>query len=111
MSDFASTSNVKRTRKIHVCGLCHEKIPLHTKAYFYKGQMDGEFYRYYLCPTCKTLTDEFPEVCYDLDGYLSDYDVAEYKSYYKCGTVAELLKKLREQKENAKKAEETDNLG
>ena len=110
MSDFMSMINVKRTRKVHMCDLCKDKIPIHTQAYFYKGQMDGEFYSYYLCPTCKTITDEFPEVCYDFDGYLSDYDVAEYMSYYKCKTAEGLLAKLREERDNAGK-QKTDNLG
>lgn len=95
MSDFMSMQNVKRTRKIHVCELCHKQIPVHTEAYFYKGQMDGEFYSYYLCPTCKTITDEFPETCIDFDGLINDAWLSEFMSDYKCETVEEFLDKLR----------------
>lgn len=110
MSDFLNMKNVKRTRKIHMCDLCKDKIPIHTQAYFYSGQADGEFYSYYLCPTCKTLTDEFPETCIDFDGYINEFWLAEFMSDYKCENAKELLVKLREERDNAEK-QKTDNLG
>ena len=92
------------------CALCGETIKRNDKMLYAHGVDAGHPFGYCICLTCKALRDEFPEVCYDFDGYLSDYDVAEYMSYYKCKTAEELLTKLREERDNAGK-QKTDNLG
>lgn len=112
MSDFFNMRFVKRTRIQHKCELCDSHIRTHSEAFFFSGRAEGSFFKYYLCPTCKTLTDEFPEVCYDWDGCISNYDLNEHMLYRNCETVEELLAKLREERDNAEKQKQkTDNLG
>lgn len=95
MNEFYTCKDIKKTRKEHKCVACSKIISKGTSAYHQCGKFDGEFYSYYLCPTCFKIMDKYPQfIIDDWEGSLEPDILAEYMSHYNCETVEEFLDKL-----------------
>ena len=94
---------IKKTRKIHRCDICGRKIPKGFSAHFYTGiNNEGEFFNCYICNTCETLTDEFPDAVLDwYEGYFDTQTLYDSMSEEGVSTPLQLLNKLRKEKESS----------
>ena len=88
---------IKKTRKIHRCDICGRKIPKGFSAHFYTGiNNDDEFFNCYLCNTCETLTNEFPNTVMDCcEGYFDSQTLYDSMGEEGVSTPLQLLNKLR----------------
>ena len=88
---------IKKTRKIHRCYICDRKIPKGFSAHFYTGiNNDDEFFNCYLCNTCETLTNQFPNTVLDCcEGYFDTQTLYDSMSEEGVSTPLQLLNKLR----------------
>lgn len=94
---------IKKTRKIHRCDICYRRIPKGFSAHFYTGiNNEGEFFNCYLCNTCETLTEEFPDAVLDWhEGYFDTQTLYDSMSEEGVSTPLQLLNKLRKEKESS----------
>lgn len=98
MSGEFFSSRIVKTRKRHQCACCCRMIPKGFRAVFHQGKCDGEFYSYYLCNTCETLTDKYPEYVIDeWEGWISNDVLQEYLGYLNLKRPLQLLNKLEEE--------------
>lgn len=88
---------IKKTRKMHRCNICDRKIPKGFSAHFYTGiNNEGEFFNCYLCNTCETLSNEFPDSVIDMwEGYFDTQTLYDSMSEEEVNTPLQLLNKLR----------------
>ena len=88
---------IKKTRKMHRCTICDRKIPKGFSAHFYTGvNNEGEFFNCYLCNTCETLSNEFPDSVIDMwEGYFDTQTLYDSMSEEEVNTPLQLLNKLR----------------
>ena len=94
---MVSFNKTVKTRKIHRCEICERRIPKGFHAHFYSGINDEhEFFNVYLCNTCETLSNEFPESVTDWwEGYLDTQTLYDSMSENEVHTPLQLLNKLR----------------
>lgn len=91
MSDFFSTTKVKKTRKEHICDCCGSTIQKGEELIKYAGVYEGDFFASKVCPQCDKIVEFYCDE-YGTNEWCLNEVIGEVWNY---AEVQELLKQIK----------------
>ncbi len=61
-TDFHSTKDIRRTRKVHVCEQCNRPISFGSAAKYAAGKYEGDFYSMHMHVECHDAAQAFADL-------------------------------------------------